>query len=353
MIKILHAADLHLDSPLSGRDRVLREHLLSIPGKLAHICRREKCHLVLLAGDLFDGPYTKESLNALRQALAEMDVPVFITPGNHDYAEVRSPYEAEFWPENVYIFHHPFFSAIDLPELDCRVYGAGFRSMDSGSLLEGFRAEGNARYHIGVVHGDPTQTRSHYNPITAAQVRDSALEYLALGHIHKTGSFRAGSTLCAWPGCPMGRGYDETGQKGVLIVTLEETAEARFLPLDAPQFHDLEVAAEGDPAAALDRVLPPAGNEDFYRITLTGESPIVDMPHLLTRFSRFPNLELLDHTTPPMDLWATAGEDTLEGEFFRLLQDSLTDAQEDRARQIRLAAKLARTILDGSEVVLP
>ena len=58
-----------------------------------------------------------------------------------------------------------------LSALSCRVYGAGFRSMDCPSLLDGFRAEGTERYKIAVLHGDPTQRESPYNPITAAQVK--------------------------------------------------------------------------------------------------------------------------------------------------------------------------------------
>ena len=57
-MKILHSADLHLDAPLQGYEE-LKEDLLTIPGKLLDICRREGCEMVLLAGDLFYGPYTK------------------------------------------------------------------------------------------------------------------------------------------------------------------------------------------------------------------------------------------------------------------------------------------------------
>ena len=348
MIKILHGADLHLDAPLSGRSEALKASLLSVPGKLLDICRRERCDLVLLSGDLFDGPYTKESLDTLRRALAEMAVPVFISPGNHDYAEVGSPYLEERWPDNVHIFRRPVMEAVTLPGLDCKVYGAGFTSMDCPSLLDGFRAEGNEAHHIAVLHGDPTQANSPYNPVTAAQIRDSALDYLALGHIHKSGSFRAGSTLCAWPGCPMGRGFDELGPKGVLLVTLDQDAQAQFLPLDCPQFHELQVDV-----TALDASLPPVGNDDYYRITLTGECADPDLPALAAGLSRFPNLELRDQTVPPVDLWSAAGEDTLEGVYFGMLREALEGADDAQADTIRLAAKLSRKILDGQEVALP
>ena len=79
-MKILHSADWHLDAPLQGYEE-LKETLLTVPGRIADICRREKCDLVLIAGDLFHGPYTKQSFRILCNALREMAVPVCITPG--------------------------------------------------------------------------------------------------------------------------------------------------------------------------------------------------------------------------------------------------------------------------------
>lgn len=308
---------------------------------------------MLLSGDLFDGPCSADGAEALRAALAEVKIPVFITPGNHDFCSPDSPWLTRSWPGNVYIFTRPVMEAVDLPALDCRIYGAGFLSMDCPGLLEGFHAEGSARYHIGVLHGDPTQTDSPYCPVTTAQVRDSALDYLALGHIHKGDTFRAGDTLCGWPGCPMGRGYDETGAKGVLIVEIDTVAQARFCPLDTPRFYDLEVPAEPEAVEAIASVLPPVGNSDHYRITLTGPSDPLDLGLIGAEFSRFPNLELRDRTVPKADIWGAADDDTLEGVFFRNLKQALDGADEDTRRRILLAAKIARQILDGQEVKLP
>ena len=64
-MKILHSADWHLCSPLQGRSeaqtQLLKAHLLQIPGKIAALCRAEGCDLMLLAGDLFDGPYDADT----------------------------------------------------------------------------------------------------------------------------------------------------------------------------------------------------------------------------------------------------------------------------------------------------
>ena len=356
-MKLLHSADWHLDSPIFGRTQaqtdLLREALLELPHKVVAAAKGENCDLMLLSGDLFDGPCTPESLQALKTALKEADIPVFISPGNHDYVSAASPWLSESWPENVHIFTSRTVESVALPGLDCRVYGAAFTAPEDAGLLENFRVCGDEKWHLGVFHGDPTMANSPYGPITAEQVRASGLTYLALGHIHKGGSFRAGNTLCAWCGCPMGRGFDELDAKGVNIVTLDDTCAMDFLPLDTPRFYDWEVEAGADAAATLSALLPGAGSRDFYRITLTGESEPLDCDALQAQFAQFPNLQLRDRTVPPIDLWASAGSDTLEGTYFEMLRQAMENADEETCRKIALAARISRQLLDGREVKLP
>lgn len=348
-LKILHSADWHMDAAFGSfseeQRQLLRQEQMKIPGKIAEICCREKCDLVLLAGDIFDGIPSREGIDTVKQALEACGVPVFVTPGNHDFCGAGSVWMEESWPDNVGIFTGNLKS-VALPELDCRVYGAGYHSMDCDPLLEGFRAEGTEKYQIAVLHGDPVTSRSPYCAVTAGQVRDSGLQYLALGHIHKAGMFRSGAALCAWPGCPMGRGWDETEEKGICLVSLDEEAEAVFVPLDTPRFYDSDVDVSDGAEDALDAVLPAAESNDFFRITLTGQA-CVDMDGLYRRYSRLPNLILRDRTVPPEDLWQDVGSDTFRGVYFRLLQQ----AQED-PRAV-LAAEISRRILSGREVKLP
>jgi hypothetical protein len=151
----------------------------------------------------------------------------------------------------------------------------------------------------------------------------------------------------------MGRGYDEQGQKGVYIVTLENTASVQFIPLAMPQFHELTVDTAGNPLAALESVLPAAGSEDHYRITLTGECEVLDIPALIAQFPQFPNLQLRDNTCPALDLWASIGQDTLEGVYFGLLRDTLEGKDERSQQLIRQAATISRKLMNGQEVKLP
>lgn len=356
-MKLLHSADWHLDSPLTARSdaqsALLRRALLSLPAKVCDAAKSSCCDMLLLSGDLFDGKPTSESLNAMQSALEEVRIPVFIAPGNHDFYALDSPWACAPWSANVHIFTRRRITSVALPELNCRVYGAAFTDAYAPALPEGFRASGEERYHIGVLHGDPTQTASPYCPVTAEQIAACALDYLALGHIHKGGSLRAGKTLCAWPGCPMGRGFDELGAKGVLLVTVDNEAKAEMLPLDTPRFFDLQAHVDGDPADAVAKCLPAAESEDFYRITLTGECETPDLQALARRFLQFPNLELRDRTQTPVALWEGIDEDNLEGAFFRRLYDRSLTADESERTRVLLAAEISRRLLLGQEVTLP
>lgn len=357
MIKILHSADWHLDAPMSGHSpegtEHLRRELKKIPEKIVRLAKAESCDLMLLSGDLFDGQYTADTLRIVQQALESAQIPVFIAPGNHDFVCSDSPYMAEGWPENVHIFKTAKIESVCLPELDCRVYGAGFEAMDCPALLKGFQAAGEEAWHLGVLHGEAEVSDSPYCPISRDQVKGSELTYLALGHIHKGSSFRAGQTLCAWPGCPMGRGYDELGAKGVILVTLDDGVNAAFLPLDTPRFYDEEVDAGSEPIDALNGILPALKTEDFYRITLTGYSTGVDLKQLYAAFPHLPNLVLRDQTKPEPDLWSVVGDDTLEGVYFGLLQQASQSDSEQLSQRAKLAARISRQILDGQEVKLP
>ena len=352
-LKILHSADWHLDSPFLGftkqQRQFLQEAQRKIPGKIADICRTEDCDMVLLAGDLFDGEARQETLELLKRELENCGVPVLIAPGNHDYCSDNSFWLEESWPENVFVFTGDLES-VTIQGLNCRIYGAAFQSMDCASLLEGFRAQGDEKYCVAVLHGDPLQRNSPYNPITNAQVRNSSLDYLALGHVHKAGLFRSGETVCAWPGCPMGRGWDETGEKGICIVTIDEGAKVQTKSLNLPRFFDLTAEVNGDAAEAVESVLPAAPGDDFYRITLTGNGN-VDLEELQKEFSDFPNLELRDRTEPPVEVWADADKDSLEGIYFGMLRKAMEDSPEN-ARQIQLAAEISRKLLCGREIKL-
>ena len=358
MIKFLHAADLHLDAPFSAlspeQAAARRQEQRALLTDLAEAANAQDCDVVLLAGDLFDSSSASEqTLLALRRALASIHAPVFISPGNHDCLLPGSAYLTESWPENVHIFKTDTIEAVELPEKNLRVYGAGFPARFCPALLEGFAAKDDGRTNLMVVHGNPTQPSSPYNPILPAQIAQSGLSYLALGHIHQaSGLLTAGGTAYAWPGCAMGRGFDELGQKGVLYVELEEDrAQAQLLPLGRRQYEILPVDVTGkEPLEAVLAALPQDTSEHIYRIVLTGEGESPNLPALERELApRFYGLTLRDQTRLPTDLWKRREEDTLTGLFLRAMWTKCQEEPEERTYQ--MAARFGLAALEGGEDV--
>lgn len=377
-MKLLHAADLHLDSPLSGlspeKSARRRRELREVPARLARLAREEGVDLALLPGDLFDGVRVyPETVRALSQALEEMAVPVFIAPGNHDHFHEKSPYAAAPWPDNVYIFTQPDLQAVELPRLNCAVHGCAFTAPHrEDDPLAGFTAPADGRLHLLCVHGE-IGTAGSYAPIDPRSLERSGADYAALGHIHAGVSGRAGTTLWAYPGCPEGRGFDELGPKGALIVSFGEPARlavsspdgpAAFAPVDlgtqpaAAKFVPVckrQYRIESVEVNSFTDVVCRGESPDLVRILLTGESRFApDLAALAAQAApHFFHAELRDQTTLPQDLWARAGEDSLTGLFLREMRARLESAGEEEKDKLLLAARFGLAALEGGEDVRP
>lgn len=354
MSRILHAADFHLDAAFSSlppeKAAARRREQRAALEQLAALC--EDCDLVLLSGDLFDSARIyRDTLDALKRFFAAVRAEIFIAPGNHDWLTDGSPYLTEDWGANVHIFRS---AAIDRVRLDgCDVYGAAFTAQEMPPMLDGFRVEDPDRLNLMVLHGD-LQANSVYNYIPAAAIAASGLDYLALGHVHTAEVKKFGSTVCAWPGCLMGRGFDECGEKGVLKVTLDKHGcHTDFIPLHTRKYEIYSVEAGDDPLAAVRAALPADTENDCCRILLTGESDAVDLPALEAALApRFYSLSVRDCTRPKQALWAAAGDDTLRGQVLRDLKAQYDAADEAQQRKIAAAAKLVTALMDGREAAL-
>ena len=353
-MKLLHASDFHLDSPLSGlppeKGAQRRRELRELPARLTKLARDEGVDLVLLPGDLFDGARVyPETVRALARALGDMGVPVFIAPGNHDYYHGKSPYALADWPDNVHIFTQPELQGVELPALNCVVHGCAFTAPHrEDDPLSGFAAPDDGKLHLLCVHGE-VGTAGTYAPIAPNSLEQSGAAYAALGHVHTAASGRAGKTLWAYPGCPEGRGFDELGPKGALIAAFGEQG-SRFVPVCKRQYR-VETVNIDDFTAAL----PQGESPDLVRLLLTGESRFpLDLTALAAQAApHFFHVELQDRTTLPTDLWARADEDSLTGLFLREMRARLDSADEGERDKLLLAARFGLAALEGGEDVRP
>ena len=362
MIRVLHAADLHLDSPFQalGRQKAAlrRAEQRQLLERLAALAEEREADLLLLAGDLLDSDAAfSETGRMLERVFSRLDIPVFIAPGNHDWYGPRSPWDRLELGERVHVFRSERMECIALPELGARIWGSAFCGRSRGAPLEGFEAEKDGDIvDIMLLHGEVGAPRSLYGPVTEAQLERSGMDYVALGHVHSfSGLRRAGDTFYAWPGCPEGRGFDETGEKGVILAEVEPgQCRVEFIPLAGRRYESLEVdiTNEEDPVEAVLGALPDDTQRDIYRIVLRGgRSWPPDVPGLVRALeSRFFALELRDESVLSRDIWECCGQDSLRGLFLSRLRE-IYEAAPDEARRTQAvqAARWGLQAMDRGE----
>ena len=360
-MRILHAADLHLDSAFAGlaeeKAALLRQESRDILRRMVDWANDHAVDVMLLSGDLFDSDRMySQTARTLAQALARFRGRIFLSPGNHDFYAPGSGYDAVDWPDNVHIFTSRRPQTVLLRSLNASVTGAAFTSAEEWEPFDGASfSGGDAPIRLGVLHGEVTRGESKYRAIPPAEIEKTNLTYLALGHVHRcAGVQRAGNTAYAYPGCLPGRGFDETGDKGFLYGEITpEKVELEFIPF-APRRYQSATAdtPDRDPAAAVRQALDPDCGQDICRVLLTGSRrENFSLSALTSELSGLcAALELTDETYPEEDVWARCGEDSLRGLFLQNLRARYDGADEDEKRQLLQAARFGLAALDNRDL---
>jgi len=359
MVKILHAADFHLDSPFSAlteeQARRRRQECRQLAERMVDYANRHGVELMLLCGDLFDGRRVyAQTAEELAAALGRFHGQVVIAPGNHDPWSRHSPYARQSWPENVHIFRTNQLDRLEFPQYHCTVCGAAFTAEEAPplELTESLHREGEVT--LLAIHGEVTGGSSRYRAIHPRVLEQSGADYAALGHVHACGGVQyAGKTAYAYPGCPEGRGFDETGEKGFLVGEVGEgRAELHFVPFARRQYRQITVDVTGrDVYAAAKEALSSAA-EDICRLVLTGErgdgTEISELEEQLAPLVW--QLELVDRRRDAEDLWSRCGEDSLRGLFLARLREEYDSADEERKRIIEQAVRYGLAAMDDREM---
>ena len=264
-MKFLHAADIHLDSPLRGLDRYdgapadeIRGATRKALGNLVSLAIDEDIDFVILAGDLFDGDWTdfNTGLFFVQQMarLGQRNIPVYAVRGNHD-AESKITRKLP-WPQNVHFFSPRKPESITLDDLDVVIHGQSFATQKViDDLALGYPAAVPGKINIGVLHTslDGREGHATYAPTSLSVLKSRSYDYWALGHVHKREVVNTGP-LVVFPGNTQGRHIKETGSKGCELVTLEGgILRTEHRSLDVLRWHSIEVDVEG--ATDLDIVL--------------------------------------------------------------------------------------------------
>lgn len=229
----MHAADIHLDSPLHGLSRYEGLPVEEIRGatraafdNLVMRAIDEVVDFVLIAGDLFDGDWRDMATGLyFARAMGQLDragIPAFILAGNHDAASVVT--RSVPWPPNVRVFGSRRPETHKLPKLGVAVHGQSFSSPAvTENLVLAYPVADAHSFNIGVLHTALAGRPGHadYSPCSVDDLKSKGYDYWALGHVHE---FELACTdpYAVFPGNIQGRTIRETGAKGSVIVTVED-----------------------------------------------------------------------------------------------------------------------------------
>lgn len=262
--KILHAADIHLDSPLQKLDSYEHAPVDQIRGasrraleNMVNLALEESVDLVVIAGDLYDGDWNDQNTGLFfvgeASKLVNAGIPLVVIRGNHDAENLMT--SSLPLPEN------PDGSDIMMSadKVDLRVFesiglavhGRSFqhrREMDNLALA--YPKPLGGMFNLGLLHTSLTGAEGHdpYAPCTPKQLADKHYDYWALGHIHQRGEHGlADAAPVVFSGNIQGRHIRETGPRGCVLVNVDSSGTCRreFRPLDVVRWHVCEIDAAG------------------------------------------------------------------------------------------------------------
>lgn len=362
-MKFIHAADLHVDSPLRGLDIYDGAPVARLRGAsrqaliaLVELALEQQVAMVLLAGDIYDGNWAdfrtglffREQMLRLRRS----GILVFMVKGNHDAESQITKQLPEV--EGVHVFSAYKSETIDMEALGVAVHGRSFphRAVPE-DLVPLYPDPLPGRFNIGLLHTSLTGREGHdsYAPTSVEVLCDKGYDYFALGHVHAREVVRPSDPRIVFPGNLQGRHAKETGPKGCELVTVEGgvITAAEFVPLEVVRWHQLRLDVSGlSSVDALARHFVGQANElvadardrlHAVRLVIQGESALhrleAEQPGSIAAAIQAATQDLEDadiwieqirlDLQSPLDRTAMAGRADAVGEVVRLVDAVSTD----------------------------
>lgn len=356
-MKIIHCADIHLDSALDsnlGAEQAQERsaELCDTFGRLVDYAVAHEVRAVLIAGDLFDTCHASPRTAGfvLERIRGAEQVDFLYLRGNHEGGR-------------------DVFSGMEIPD-NLKTFGTGWRSFRYGDVvISGMEPEGDGWFtmydslnlraediNIVMLHGQ-VSTQPGRELIALPRLRDRKIRYLALGHIHSYRQLPLGDGgVCCYCGCLEGRGFDECGGKGfVLLEAGEGQVVSEFVPFASRTLREVAVDISGLQSVhsihlAMERESAEIPRKDPVKFILRGEftpetqKDLTFLRKMLER--RFWFVKIRDETRLWIDPESYADDISLKGEFIRVVM--ATDRPREEKERIILMGLRA---LRGEEVL--
>ncbi len=357
-MKLIHTADLHLDSPLANfppeQAKERRAELLDTFRRMAEYAEKEGVSAILIAGDLFDAVshIRKRTVKTIRETIALYpNIQFYYLSGNHDGG--AGLFEGgEPIPENF----HTFPAGWTTYELNGVAITAAQEPVPEKLALD------PEKVNVVLLHGQVVEAFSASKPddIPLRAYAAKGIDYLALGHYHSHTEYRVDdrATAC-YSGTPEGRGFDECDEKGFVLleVTPQKKITHRFIPFAHRTLHEIRLDLSGCSSQTeleqrAEKALAPVPVTDLVKLTVCGEiDPEFDPDyHRIDRTlaERFWYGRRKDESVPLIRPEDYRNDRSLKGEFIRLVQadESLSPEERDAVIRLGLQALYGRKEID-------
>jgi len=349
-VRLIHCADIHLGSKLDSKfPKALsdkrKEEVRNSFRRMIEYAKENDVSVIMLSGDVFDSdaPFKKDKDFFFSVVENNPDIDFLYLRGNHDaLGERRELLNLKLFSEEwtAYEYGNVVISGVETVKENAQ------------SIYSTLSLNEN-KCNIVMLHGQEGET-SGYEKVNLIKLRDKHIDYLALGHVHeyRTGKLDERGTY-AQSGCLEGRGFDETGEKGFILVEADKTVTHKFIPFSQSQIIKVSLNIEDKTDAyaisELARQRISFSREYIYRLELVGETDALvdelatDVERYLSGATAF--ISVKDNTQKRIDIHAFDGDASIRGEFVRCVYNSgYTEEEKMQILSYGLRA------LDGREV---
>lgn len=365
-MKLIHCADLHLDSKMTAnlnakKASERKRELLHTFQRMVSYAKTEGVQAILIAGDMFDTKYVSKTTRnvVLGEIERNTDITFYYLRGNHDTDSFIT--DLETTPCNLKTFTETW-SCYELGA-HVRIYGAELLKENSASLCASLLPDAE-KINIVMLHGQETETKGKDKAeiVPLRTLKNKGIDYLALGHVHayKKESLDARGVYC-YPGCLEGRGFDECGQHGFVLLEIEEKTrkiESKFIPFAARTLYTVSVNIESCQTSLemTEKIRAELKKGEYpetslMKVVLTGEVDVAcekNIGYIQSIIeSDFYFVKIQDETTLYVDIEEYALDVSLKGEFVRLVKEQTDLKEEEKNKIIRYGLQ----ILEGDKVV--
>lgn len=353
-MRIIHCADLHLDSKMEtnlDKEQALlrRSELIETYERMVDYAVSNNVRAILIAGDLFDKSHIRKEVKkrVVEQIMTHPEIDFYYLKGNHDRQDFMEE-GIDVIPENFHMFTADGWTSYNLE--DVVITGIELNSSNVSTMAQRLVLD-SAATNIVMLHGQQSdyEGKDGAEIVNTTSLKGKFIDYLALGHVHKYiyEQLDERGVFC-YPGCLEGRGFDETGDKGFMLLDVEDgKIEGEFIPFAKRRLHEIEVPVKADmdiqsTINKAKKYLDDVDPQDMIKFVITGERDLddeLDIPRFVRYFEpKFFFVKCYDRTRTLVDYDSFQYDKSLKGEFVRLVQSQNMD-EDEKAKIIELGIR--------------